>query len=45
MHIEDEWHAAGLAESAIGEADSVGLDELRRRGPLLLSRHRIGYER
>jgi len=30
--IEDERHAAGLAEPAIGEADSLGLDELCRRG-------------
>src|SRR6195256_4387513 len=30
--VEDEWHAAGLAEAAIGEADAVGLDELCRRG-------------
>src|SRR4029077_6299480 len=30
--VEDDWHSAGLAESTISEADSVGLDELRRRG-------------
>src|ERR1700720_1299885 len=30
--VKDERHASGLAESAIGEADAVGLDELRRRG-------------
>ena len=30
--VEDERHAAGLAESAIGEADSVSLYELCRRG-------------
>ena len=30
--VEDERHAARLAEAAIGEADAVGLDELRRRG-------------
>src|SRR5207245_2550030 len=30
--VEDERHAAGLAESAVGEADSLGLDELCRRG-------------
>src|SRR5438874_8075447 len=30
--VEDERHAVGLAESAIGEADSVSLDELCRRG-------------
>src|SRR5213592_3743840 len=28
--VEDDRHAAGLAESAIGEADSVSLDELCR---------------
>src|ERR1700722_7228694 len=32
MLHENERHAAGLAESAIGEADSVSLDELCRRG-------------
>src|ERR1700720_2501255 len=30
--VEDERHAAGLAEAAIGEADSVSLYELCRRG-------------
>jgi hypothetical protein len=30
--IEDERHAVRLAEAAIGEADAVGLGELRRRG-------------
>jgi isoamylase len=43
--VEDERYTAGLAESAIGEADSVGLDELRRRGlmvaPLSFSWHVI----
>src|ERR1700693_5570389 len=32
VHVEDDRHAAGLAESAIGEADSVSLYELCRRG-------------
>jgi hypothetical protein len=32
MHVEDQRHAAGLAEAAIGEADAVGFDELCRRG-------------
>jgi hypothetical protein len=32
MRAEDERHAAGIAETAIGETDSIGLDELRRRG-------------
>src|SRR6266403_5879422 len=30
--VEDEWHAAGLAKAAIGKADAVRFDELRRRG-------------
>jgi hypothetical protein len=30
--IEDERHAAGFAESAIGEAGSICLYELCRRG-------------
>src|ERR1700722_2268180 len=30
--VEDDRHTAGLAESAIGEADAVGLNELCRRG-------------
>src|SRR5258706_4209054 len=30
--VENERHSAGFAEASIGEADSVGLDELRRRG-------------
>src|SRR6266576_4332714 len=30
--VEDDRHAAGFAESAIGEADSVSLYELCRRG-------------
>ena len=30
--VEDDRHAAGLAESAISEADSVSLYELCRRG-------------
>jgi hypothetical protein len=32
MLVEDERHTAGLAEAAIGETDSVRLDELRWRG-------------
>jgi hypothetical protein len=32
MHVEDERHPTRLAEAAIGEADAVGFDELRRRG-------------
>src|SRR5258708_21469677 len=30
--VEDERHADNLAEPAIGEADAVRFDELRRRG-------------
>jgi hypothetical protein len=32
MLHENERHAARLAESAIGEADPISLDELCRRG-------------
>src|SRR5260370_38068296 len=39
MDVEDEWHAAGLAETAIGEADAIGLDELRGCGLMGVSRH------
>jgi hypothetical protein len=31
MHVEDEWHAVGLAEPATSEANVAGLDILRRR--------------
>src|ERR1700738_3945969 len=37
--VEDDGHAAGLAESAIGEVDSVGLDKLRRRGVVGMNHH------
>src|SRR5205085_7805317 len=30
--VEDERYAVRLAKAAIGKADAVGLDELRRRG-------------
>jgi hypothetical protein len=39
MLVEDERHAAGLAETAIGETDSVGLDELRRSGLVIVLDH------
>jgi hypothetical protein len=39
VHIEDERHASSLAEAAIGEPDSVGLDELRRRGLMTVLYH------
>src|SRR5580704_8468335 len=32
VHVKDERDAPALAEAAIGEADSVSLNELRRRG-------------
>src|SRR6202030_2292213 len=38
--VEDERHAAGPAEAAIGEADSVSLYELRRRGLMAVLLHR-----
>ena len=40
MLHENERHAARLAESAIGEADSVGLDELCPRGLVAVLVHR-----
>jgi hypothetical protein len=39
MLVEDERHSAGLAETAIGETDSVGLDELRRSGLVIVLGH------
>src|ERR1700719_1439270 len=43
--VEDERHAAGLAESAIGEADSVSLNELCRRGLVAVLVHRGSLSR
>jgi hypothetical protein len=40
MLVEDERRPAGLAEAAIGEADAVGLDELRWRGLVIVLDHR-----
>src|SRR5438132_2444952 len=37
--VEDDRHTAGLAESAIGEADSVSLYELGRRGMMCVVSH------
>src|SRR5260370_32864659 len=34
--VENERHSAGFAEASIGEADAVGLDELRRRGLVVM---------
>ena len=39
MLVEDERHAARLAETAIGEADSVRLDELGRSGLVVVLDH------
>ena len=39
MLVEDQRHTAGLAETAIGETDSVGLDELRRIGLVIVPGH------
>jgi hypothetical protein len=35
--VEDDWHSAGFAEASIGEADAVRLDELRRRGLVVMN--------
>jgi hypothetical protein len=40
MLVEDEWRAAGLAEAAIGETDTVGLDEERWGGLVIVLGHR-----
>jgi hypothetical protein len=37
--VEDDRHAADLAETAISETDSVGLDELRRSGLVIVLDH------
>ena len=37
--IEDQRHLAGFAESAISEADSIGLYELCRRGLVAVLGH------
>jgi hypothetical protein len=34
--VEDERYAGDIAKAAIGEADAVGLDELRRRGLVIV---------
>jgi hypothetical protein len=39
MLVEQQRHTAGLAETAIGETDSFGLDELRRRGLVIVLDH------
>src|SRR5712675_470475 len=39
MLVEDDRHTAGLAESAIGKADSVSLYELCRRGLVSMSHY------
>src|SRR6266852_8982280 len=45
MLHDEERHAAGLAESALGEADAVGLDELCRRGLVAVLVHRDSLSR
>src|SRR5712672_1562696 len=39
--VEDQRHAGCIAKAAIGEADAVGFDELRRRG-LVGMNHLVG---
>ena len=39
MLAKDERHSSGLAEAAIGEADSVGFDVLGRRGLVSVCGH------
>ena len=38
--VEDKGQGAGLAEATIGETDSVRLDELGRRGLVIVLDHR-----
>jgi hypothetical protein len=39
MLVEDQRYARGLAEAAVGEADAIGLDELRGCGLMSVGRH------
>jgi len=39
MLVEDEWYAAGLSETAIGETDAVSFDELGRSRLMRICRH------
>ena len=39
MMVENERHAAVIAETAVGETDSIGLDELCRRGLMGVGGH------
>jgi hypothetical protein len=41
MLIEDQRHATGLAESAIGEADSFGFDILGRGALVRIGTHEL----
>ena len=47
MLVENERHAAVIAETAVGETDSIGLDELCRRGLMGVGGHdrspNVGY--
>src|SRR5258707_11684851 len=42
--VENERHSAGFAEASIGEADAVGLDELRRRGLVVMNHFWAGLK-
>jgi hypothetical protein len=37
--VEDERHAGCIAKTAIGKADAIGFDELRRRGLVIVLGH------
>jgi hypothetical protein len=37
--VEDERYAGRIAKAAIGEADAVSFDELRRRGLVIVLGH------
>ena len=39
MLIEDNWHALGIAEAAVAEADAVGFHELGRCGVVSIPAH------
>jgi hypothetical protein len=37
--VEDKWHPGCIAKAAIGKADAVSFDELRRRGLVIVLGH------
>jgi hypothetical protein len=39
MHVENQRHAAGLAEASISKLDTVSFDELCGCGLMRMSRH------